>query len=112
MKLFSQILAQLRHGAVERRLTEGLARVVKACEEAGTAGTLTLVLKVAPRHSGEIHLYADIKEKAPLNPILAEPTIMFADDDGDLHRDDPRQGKLIGEDEDEQVRTLIGRAAR
>ena|SRR6185437_1987658 len=98
MRLITDILRDIRKGRPVEEATTALADVVRAVDETGKEGSVTIVLKVKPaKHGGpEKTIVAEVKTKKPVADIA--PAIFFSDDDGDLHRVDPRQEEMpLGE---------------
>lgn len=92
---FADTLRDLRRGTVVTELEEGLAEVVRAVEETGKAGKLTLTLTVKPISIGSVGtatvaIHDDVKATLPRE---RPGTVMFAAD-GVLTRNDPRQPEL------------------
>ena len=94
---FLRILGELRGGLVALDIAQKQEEVIKAIQDAGKSGELTIKLKYAPVGSGnrEVHVTASIGVKKPASPDLEERSIFFAEH-GQLHRHDPRQGQLYG----------------
>ena len=90
---FVAVLTQLRRGAAVMDASEGLAEVVKAVRKTGKKGKLVLTISVKPLNKGDA---VDLEDE--VNPKLPKPnmgsSLFFADDDGALVRNDPRQGEL------------------
>jgi hypothetical protein len=98
MRLITDILRDIRKGRPVEEATMALADVVRAVDETGKEGSVTITLKVKPaKHGGpEKTLVAEVKAKKPIAEIA--PAVFFSDDDGDLHRVDPRQEEMpLGE---------------
>lgn len=97
MKLFTQTLAELRGGMVERELTDELRNLVERVQETGAKGAISLTLTLTPkgRQNREVHVSAKVAIKTPPNVDLSEPSIFFGVR-GDLVRDDPEQAELFG----------------
>ena len=98
MRLITDVLRDIRRGRPVEEATSALADVVRAVDETGRAGSVTITLTVKPaRHGGpEKTLIADVKAKKPIAEIA--PAVFFSDVDGDLHRVDPRQEEMpLGE---------------
>lgn len=94
-KRFTDILSDIRNGDVIGELTEQLREVVQRVRETGKAGTLTLTLKVknaSKGAGGALILEDDIKVKLPMSD--KGTTVLFATEDGQLQRNDPRQPRL------------------
>lgn len=96
---FLDTLTHYRRGIAMRSANEALADVVKAVRATGKAGELTVKLKINPSKTGdnEIGVQADVTMKAPKATIPA--AVFFADDDGSLHRVDPKQMDAFSEEE-------------
>lgn len=94
MRLITDILRDIRRGAAVEEATNALADVVRAVDETGKDGSVTITLKVKPaKHGGpEKTLVAEVKAKKPIAEIA--PAVFFSDDQGDLHRVDPRQEEM------------------
>lgn len=98
MRLITDVLRDIRRGRPVEEATAALADVVRAVDETGKAGSVTITLHVKPaKHGGpEKTLLCEVKSKKPIADIA--PAIFFSDDDGDLHRVDPRQEEMpLGE---------------
>ncbi len=98
MRLFTDVLREIRKGRPVEEATMALADVVKAVDETGKEGSVSITLKIKPsKHGGpEKTLLAEVKAKKPIAEI--PPAVFFSDDDGDLHRVDPRQEEMpLGE---------------
>ena len=94
MRLFTQVLRDIRRGRPVEEATNALADVVRAVDETGKEGSVTITLKIKPsKHGGpEKTLVAEVKAKKPVADIA--PAVFFSDDDGDLHRVDPAQEEM------------------
>jgi hypothetical protein len=88
------ILQQIRSGALIEDLSEELREIVAGVHETGKAGTLTLVIDVTPvkKMPGTVAIGGDIKAKVP--KADKKPALFFSDEDGGLHRSDPRQREI------------------
>ena len=90
---FVAVLTQLRRGAAVVDASEGLAEVVKAVRKTGKKGKLTITITVVPLNEGDaVDLVDEVTAKTP-KPNMGS-SLFFADDDGTLVRNDPRQGEL------------------
>jgi hypothetical protein len=94
MKPFTDLLRDIRRGQVVQIATDKLAEVVRAVDRTGGVGTLTITLKIKPsKHGGnEKTIEAHVSAKAPVDPVA--PAVFFSDDEGDLHRNDPKQSEM------------------
>lgn len=90
---FVAVLNQLRRGAAVVDASEGLAEVVKAVRKTGKKGKLTITITVVPLNKGAaVDIVDEVNTKLP-KPNMGS-SLFFADDDGALMRNDPRQGEL------------------
>jgi hypothetical protein len=89
---FLAALQQQRRGACMSDLSDALRTLTAAVQSTGRAGELTLKLKVRPASKGAgnaVVVEDDIRLK---DPKTEQPgSIFFADADGNLMREDPRQ---------------------
>jgi hypothetical protein len=94
MRLITDILREIRKGRPVEEATTALADIVRAVDETGKPGSVTIILTVKPtKHGGpEKTLIAEVKSKKPIADIA--PAIFFSDEDGDLFRVDPRQEEM------------------
>ncbi|RAI37231.1 hypothetical protein [Rhodoplanes roseus] len=94
MRLITDVLRDIRRGRPVEEATAALADVVRAVDETGKEGSVTITLKIKPaKHGGpEKTIIAEVKHKKPIADIA--PAIFFSDEDGDLHRVDPRQEEM------------------
>lgn len=94
MRLITDVLRDIRKGRPVEEATMALADVVRAVDETGKEGSVTITLKVKPaKHGGpEKTLIAEVKAKKPIAEIA--PAVFFSDEEGDLHRVDPRQEEM------------------
>lgn len=89
-------LSLVRRGDLIDDINAQLAEVVQAVDVTGQNGSLTITLKVARKNlkSGSMICITDkVKQKLPELP--SPETMLYADADGELFEDDPRQGKLF-----------------
>lgn len=96
-KPIAQFLREHAGGRLHDEASEKLAQLVSAVNETGNKGTLTIVLKVAPMKGmddGVLQVTDDVKLKAPEGPRSG--TLFYADDEGNLHRENPRQQRIPG----------------
>src|SRR5580704_8181361 len=94
MRLITDVLRDIRKGRPVEEATQALADVVRAVDETGKEGSVTVTLKIKPsKHGGpEKTLIAEVKAKKPVADIA--PAVFFSDEDGDLHRVDPKQEEM------------------
>lgn len=88
---FTEVCKEVDKGRLLERLTEQLAEVVRSVKETGKIGELGLKLKI--RSNGEaISVEAVTAVKVP--DVGIRTSLFFADDDGNLTRNDPKQAEL------------------
>ena len=92
MRPFTDVLGELGAGQTLDTLTDDLAEVVGAVKATGKNGELTLKLTVKPNGAYGVSLADKITTKIPKED--RGETLFFTDDDGGLHRRDPRQEEL------------------
>jgi hypothetical protein len=88
---FQDVLTDLDDGHVHEELTARLRDLVTACRDSQQPGKLTLTINVKP--DGRQFVVVP-KVTAQIPTRKAGITMFFADDAGDLRRDDPRQQQL------------------
>lgn len=97
MSDIGQTLRSLRNGRAEEEFLESLRSLVEAVRLTGKAGSVALVLKVKPASRGDTEV---LQVEDAITLKLPQPergqTIMFATDDNQLQRQDPRQPELDG----------------
>ena len=92
---FVTTFTQLRRGGAAVDASEALLEVVQAVRKTCKKGALTIKITVCPNAKGDdvvLSLLDDITTKIP--KAERGSTIFFAEDDGTLVRNDPRQGEL------------------
>jgi hypothetical protein len=91
---FADVLNSLRRGRTHREASNNLQELVQAVAATGKQGSITLTLKVSKsKVSGMVEIDDTVKVKLPDPP--RDASMYFADDDGNLTKDDPRQGELF-----------------
>ncbi len=88
---FGEVLLDLAGGDLEKKLTAELADVVRAVEETGKNGNLTIKLIVA-RDAKVLRITCESKTTIPKESV--EATAFFTDERGGLHKDNPRQSTI------------------
>lgn len=86
---FMATVADLRSGRTQDDLTEQLSALVKAVEETGKKGTLTLTISVAPAAKNSTLLKIDDVVTAKIPAADRAPTLMFVDGEHNLSLSDP-----------------------
>lgn len=112
-KNFLETLKEIRRGAVVDDLTQELRDLVAAVRATGSAGELTLTIKVRPAAKGDVNtlmIHDAVKVKLPKGE--KGTTILFATDDNVLQRNDPRQPELKGLRQPGTVTPMPGREAQ
>lgn len=97
LKRFTDTLMDVRGGDLVSELTGQMRELVAAVKANGGSGELTLRLKVkrAAKGTGSTLVIVDeVKVKPP--KFEENETILFANEEGDLQRSDPRQPRLTG----------------
>lgn len=93
---FSQQIAHLAKGTLDAELTTSLADLVKAINDHGKKGSISLTLSLKPEvQNGEVKMIsikADVKVSSPQPQRIG--SIFWPTYDGDLLRNDPEQGTL------------------
>jgi hypothetical protein len=93
-KTFSSFVIEQRNGALHAEASDELATLVKAVQDHNKAGSIQITIHVKPGSKGTNTLVVsdEVKIKAPQPDRPA--TLFFPDENGDLHRSDPRQQQL------------------
>lgn len=91
-KPFADVIRDYRNGALHDKLTGELAAAVQRAVTTNAPAELTIKLKIKP-DKGQIKMTAASKLTLPAE-IEVGDALFFPDDDGGLHRTDPRQGEL------------------
>jgi hypothetical protein len=87
------------HTEASRKLTEAVGAVI----ETGKAATITVKLKVSPVKDMPTAVKIDTNVLASI-PKEQSRSIWFVDDESILHRNDPRQMDMFGNNDDKVVR--------
>lgn len=92
--LFVHTLELMRGGSAAVELSEKLDELLTACGATGRVGELKIVIKCKPNGagSGQFTFIDAVTVKAPEHDRPA--TLLFADEHGNLQREDPRQQKM------------------
>lgn len=89
---FDQTLKALRRGETLDELDAALEECISATELTGKTSSITVNLKIKPKGYGAFVIVDDVKFSKP--KFDREATVLFANDEGHLVREDPRQQKL------------------
>lgn len=97
-KQFNQVFAELRGGLVQKQASDHLQELVKRVKESGRKGSITITLSLEPhgKDNMEAYVYAKVTSKLPPAPEIADASVFFATDKGDLLRDHPDQRTIKG----------------
>lgn len=91
---FADVFNSLRRGKTHREAGNMLQELVSEVQATGRQGSMTVKLKVSRNKSGMIEI------DDTLTTVLPKPerdsSLYFADDDGNLSKDDPRQPEISG----------------
>ena len=91
MKL-TELLTAHRKGHCLTETEDALREVVAQAMKTGKPGKLTLTLLVSPADNETVVIKDNIESKIPKPE--KNGCIYFPDDDGELHRDNPKQGEF------------------
>jgi hypothetical protein len=91
---FDHTLNNLRRGRLLSELTDAETALVAAVRQTGRKGKLVLTIQYAigGTDNSVLMLSADVDCRLPKQQIV--PTVVYADDDNHLHRQDPRQTEM------------------
>lgn len=93
-RAFADVLKDIREGDLAVELAAKMQDLVAAVRATEKGGKLTLTLHLAPlKQGGMLALRDEVKIVLP-EPERQDTTFVFATDDNDLTRRDPRQPKL------------------
>lgn len=94
-----KFLVPLSEGTLVPDFTNKLHEVVQGVRETGKQGSISISLKIALMKGSQrqVEVNADLKANVPEFP--RPMSIYFTDDNGGLHRSDPRQMGLKFEEE-------------
>lgn len=93
---FAAFLAEHAKGVTHSELTEQLAAVVTAVRDTGKPGALQLTIKIRPMKSNdEVLLVSDVVRATIPKPDKSD-SVFYADDAGNLVRDNPNQPDIPG----------------
>lgn len=97
LKPFAATLHEIGNGKFTARLAAQVAEVTQAVRETGKKGSITIKLEIEPvkkNSSGALNVSGSSVAKAPEGSDATTSSIFFADDHGNLTKDDPRQQQL------------------
>lgn len=97
MRPITDVLREIRKGRAVDLASERLADLVRAVDETGKAGSVTITLKVKPEKGGGSQKTIAVEVKAKIPEIDLPEAVFFSDGEGDLHRSDPQQSEMFKE---------------
>lgn len=96
---FAALLVQIDKGRVHETASDKLSDLIKAVRTTGKGGSLTLKFDIKPDKGSDgerVVISGAVVAKTPA--FDPKTSIFFVDDDGGLHRSDPRQTSLFGQE--------------
>jgi hypothetical protein len=94
---FVTMLTAIRDGALITNLTDALKEVTQAVTQTGKEGKVDLTIEIKPNGEGVVTVKSKVKVTKP-RPGVGD-ALFFFDEDGGLHRRDPRQMEMgLGDD--------------
>lgn len=96
---FAAVLRQHNKGVAYAELCKALAEVTAACKKTGKKGSVSLTLSIEPqpKMGNVIKLTDSIRTKVPAPDRVG--SMWYPDEQGGLHRNNPEQHELFGEQE-------------
>lgn len=94
---FAAVVLEIGGGRLHARLSDQLAEITAAVKETGKKGLLTVKIEVKPlakADHGTLVVTGSSTAKAPEGDDDSPTSVFFADDSGNLSRNDPRQPQL------------------
>ena len=91
---FAAVLMQHAGGRAHTEATKRFAELVKAVQETGKKGSVTVTLTVSQDKDVKRMFKLDDAVRATI-PKESRRSLWFPDDNGTLHRNDPRQESLF-----------------
>ena len=89
------LIISMRNGAANDLATSELEKLVKAVQETGKSGTVTIKMKVEKLKDGDTEVKVEMKVSSAI-PVADIPAgIYYPGDGGTLHRTDPRQLSML-----------------
>jgi hypothetical protein len=104
VRLFTDVLRDIRKGIAVADATDKLQRIVQAVIETRKAGSLTVRLDIKPQKSDEeqVIIITTVSAKTPERDL--PDAVFFVDDEGGLHRSDPNQREMFSGSEGAEER--------
>lgn len=97
MRLITDILREYRNGRAADLATRKMAELVRAVDDTGESGTLTITFKVKPEKGGGSQKTIGCKVSAKMPETGLPEAVFFSDEEGTLHRTDPAQREMFTE---------------
>lgn len=94
---FIPVIENIRRGAFVEQLNAKLGEVVQAVYATDLKGSITVKLDISSNNEGQMIVAPSVKASVPVKSV--GNAIFFGTVDGELRRDDPRQGALNLEDD-------------
>ena len=88
----SDVLRHLGAGCLMDEASEKMSDLVKAVDQTGKAGKITITIKLRKATAGALAVTGDVTVKKPAEQPME--SLMFATPEGNLLTEDPRQNKL------------------
>lgn len=86
---FQDVLTDLDDGRVHEQLTKIWPEVVRAVRETNKPGSLTLTLHAKVERGTMVVVVPKVTTKLPAPGV--SPTLFYTDEEGNVHRNDPKQ---------------------
>lgn len=99
-KEFSYTISTMRSGSADEAASAALKQLVEAVEKTGGKGSVTVQLAICPMKDGDGELEVKAKIKLTLPSVDLKTAIMYADDDFNLTRANPKQLSMLNEGND------------
>jgi hypothetical protein len=91
----TDVLRDHDKGAAVLQASEELAELVDAVINEAKAGSLTIKITVSPNKKSKDVIFLGVETKLSKPKSTAPLSIFFTDDNGGLHRRDPRQKEIF-----------------
>jgi hypothetical protein len=99
-KEFSYTIATMRSGSADEAASSALKQLVEAVEATKGKGSVTVQLSIAPMKDGDGELEVKAKIKLTLPSVDIKTAIMYADEDFNLSKANPKQLSMLNEGND------------
>ena len=88
---FSETIAEMSEGDIDRDISDQLRQVVQACEATGKKGKVVITVDVVP---GQKLVGVAVTTKTTIPRPALQSSHFFTDERGGLHTENPRQQKM------------------